>query len=64
MPKPIYGAAGTGMHANVSLFRDSENAFSQDPDAPTGISDLAKNFIGRFFVLRTVLLPLRPYLIR
>ena len=45
MPKPIYGAAGTGMHANVSLFRDSENAF-YDPDAPTGISDLAKNFIG------------------
>jgi glutamine synthetase len=45
MPKPIYGAAGTGMHANVSLFRDSENAF-YDPDAPTGISDLAMNFIG------------------
>jgi glutamine synthetase len=46
MPKPpIYGAAGTGMHANVSLFRGSENAFN-DPDTSTGISDLAKNFIG------------------
>jgi glutamine synthetase len=45
MPKPIHGAAGTGMHANVSLFRGSENAFN-DPDTSTGISDLAKNFIG------------------
>ncbi len=45
MPKLIHGAAGTGMHANVSLFRGSENAFN-DPDTPMGISDLAKNFIG------------------
>jgi len=45
MPKPIYGAAGTGMHANVSLFRGNENAFN-DPETPLGISDLAKCFIG------------------
>jgi len=45
MPKPLYGAAGSGMHANVSLFRGSENAF-YDPQAPLGISDLARNFIG------------------
>jgi glutamine synthetase len=45
MPKPIYGAAGTGMHANISLFRGGENAFF-DSEAKTGISDLARFFIG------------------
>jgi glutamine synthetase len=45
MPKPIYGAAGTGMHANISLFRGLENAF-YDPEAPLNISDLAKFFVG------------------
>ena len=45
MPKPIYGAAGTGMHANISLFRGEENAFF-DSEAKTGISDLARFFIG------------------
>ncbi|MDD2837074.1 MAG: type I glutamate--ammonia ligase [Methanothrix sp.] len=45
MPKPIYGAAGTGMHANISLFRGGENAFF-DPETKTGISDLARFFVG------------------
>ncbi|RQW79415.1 MAG: type I glutamate--ammonia ligase [Methanothrix sp.] len=45
MPKPIYGAAGTGMHANISLFRGEENAF-YDPGAPMDISDLARFFVG------------------
>ncbi|MFZ2471710.1 MAG: type I glutamate--ammonia ligase [Methanothrix sp.] len=45
MPKPIYGAAGTGMHANISLFRGGENAFF-DPETNTGISDLARFFVG------------------
>jgi glutamine synthetase len=45
MPKPIYGTAGTGMHCNVSLFRDGENAFF-DPKMPMNISDLARYFIG------------------
>ena len=45
MPKPIYGAAGTGMHANISLFRGGENAFF-DSETKTGISDLARFFIG------------------
>jgi len=45
MPKPIYGAAGTGMHANISLFRGQENAFF-DPETNTGISDLARFFVG------------------
>ncbi len=45
MPKPIYGAAGTGMHANISLFQGNENAFF-DPDTATQISDLARFFVG------------------
>lgn len=45
MPKPIYGAAGTGMHCNVSLFRGNENAFF-DQDTPMNISDLARYFVG------------------
>lgn len=45
MPKPIYGAAGTGMHANISLFRGEENAF-YDPGAAMNISDLARFFVG------------------
>lgn len=45
MPKPIYGAAGSGMHTNVSLFRGEENAF-YDPSAPMGLSDLARGFIA------------------
>ena len=45
MPKPIFGAAGSGMHTNVSLFRGDENAF-YDQETLTGISDLARFFIG------------------
>ncbi|MBN1236399.1 MAG: type I glutamate--ammonia ligase [Methanotrichaceae archaeon] len=45
MPKPIYGAAGTGMHANISLFRGQENAFF-DSETASGISDLARFFVG------------------
>ena len=45
MPKPIYGASGTGMHANISLFRGLENAFF-DPDTDLNISDLARFFVG------------------
>jgi glutamine synthetase len=45
MPKPIYGAAGSGMHANVSLFRGDENVF-YDPEGQMNISDLARFFVG------------------
>ncbi len=45
MPKPIYGAAGSGMHTNLSLFRGEENAF-YDPDLPMNISNLARFFVG------------------
>ena len=27
MPKPIFGVAGSGMHCNLSLFRNGENVF-------------------------------------
>ena len=35
MPKPLFGAAGSGMHLNMSLFRDGENLF-YDPSDPRG----------------------------
>lgn len=45
MPKPIYGAAGSGMHVNISLFKGEENAFF-DPEAKMQLSDLARYFVG------------------
>jgi glutamine synthetase len=45
MPKPIFAEAGSGMHINISLFRDGANAF-YDPDGHMEISDLARHFIG------------------
>ena len=46
MPKPIYGINGSGMHCNVSLFKnDGENAF-YDEKAEYQLSDTAKYAIG------------------
>jgi len=45
MPKPIYGIAGSGMHLNISLFRNGENAF-YDPSTKNGLSELAMHFIA------------------
>ena len=45
MPKPVYGAAGNGMHVNMSLFRDGHNAF-YDESTPNQLSPLATQFIA------------------
>ena len=45
MPKPVAGAAGSGMHINMSLFKDGENAFCDESD-PRGLSPLAYSFIA------------------
>lgn len=45
MPKPIFGAAGSGMHINMSLFKDGQNTF-YDPADPRGLSQTAYAFIA------------------
>ncbi len=45
MPKPIFGINGSGMHCNVSLFKDGKNAF-YDENAEYQLSDVAKYSIG------------------
>lgn len=45
MPKPVYGAAGSGMHVNMSLFRDGKNVFYDEND-PRQLSPLAYQFIA------------------
>jgi glutamine synthetase len=45
MPKPLYGVAGSGMHCNLSLFKNGENSF-YDPGAELQLSETAKQFIA------------------
>ncbi len=45
MPKPLFGLAGSGMHCNLSLFKNGENAFF-DPDKDLGLNDDAMHFIA------------------
>ncbi|MDD3656111.1 MAG: type I glutamate--ammonia ligase [Atribacterota bacterium] len=45
MPKPVYGIAGSGMHTNISLFKNGKNAF-YDPDIKYDLSKEALYFIG------------------
>ena len=45
MPKPIYGVAGSGMHCNLSLFKDGKNAFYA-PDEEHQLSKEAIYSIG------------------
>lgn len=45
MPKPKYGASGSGMHINMSLTRDGKNIF-EEPSDPAGMSREAYWFIG------------------
>jgi glutamine synthetase len=45
MPKPLFGVNGSGMHANLSLFKSGENAFF-DPSGDLQLSDTARHFIA------------------
>lgn len=45
MPKPVFGIAGSGMHTNVSLFKNGDNAFYDEKD-PNHLSEDAYWFIG------------------
>lgn len=45
MPKPVHGLNGSGMHVNMSLFRDGDNAFC-DPNRPGGLSMICEHFMA------------------
>jgi glutamine synthetase len=45
MPKPLFGVNGSGMHSNLSLFKNGENAFF-DPKGNLQLSDVAYQFIA------------------
>ena len=45
MPKPVFGINGSGMHCNISLFKNGKNAF-YDPKAEYQLSDTARYSIG------------------
>lgn len=45
MPKPKYGVNGSGMHINMSLWKDGRNIF-EDPKGERGLSQEAYYFIG------------------
>ena len=45
MPKPVANRAGSGLHTNMSLFRNGKNAFD-DPAGEMGLSHIGLNFIA------------------
>ncbi len=45
MPKPIFGAAGNGMHVHQSIFKGKKNMFS-DPKDSYGLSKLAYQYLA------------------
>lgn len=46
MPKPLFGVNGSGMHCHQSLFDENGANVFDDPDAPYGLSDEARAYIG------------------
>lgn len=49
MPKPIFGINGSGMHTNMSLFKDGKNVF-YDEKGDKALSPLAYNFIAGLLI--------------
>ena len=45
MPKPVFGINGSGMHTNVSLFKNNKNAF-YDESKDMEVSDTLRYFVG------------------
>ncbi|NLM38614.1 MAG: type I glutamate--ammonia ligase [Firmicutes bacterium] len=45
MPKPIFGAAGSGMHLHQSLHSGEKNLF-YDPEDHLGLSKIARYYVG------------------
>ncbi|MEI4622396.1 type I glutamate--ammonia ligase [Bacillus pfraonensis] len=45
MPKPLFGVNGSGMHCNLSLFKNGENVF-YDQNGELQLSDDARHFIA------------------
>ncbi|MBP2243046.1 glutamine synthetase [Cytobacillus eiseniae] len=45
MPKPLFGVNGSGMHSNLSLFKNGVNAF-YDPSGALELSETARQFIA------------------
>ena len=45
MPKPLFEEAGSGMHTNMSVWKDNANAFYED-GRYADLSELATHFIG------------------
>ncbi|WP_261133028.1 type I glutamate--ammonia ligase [Bacillus sp. Marseille-Q3570] len=45
MPKPLFGVNGSGMHANMSLFKGKDNAFF-DQNSQTQLSETAMQFLS------------------